>query len=73
MNLDSKRAAFIPLLITYVVVKLVHNLAGFDYDILSEGILNLKFLIDVASWAIVYAAVYFLLRKWLSSKGTAAD
>lgn len=47
--MDTKRTAFIPLFITYVVVKLVHNLIGFNYDLLSEGILNLKFLIDVAS------------------------
>ena len=71
--MSFKRTAFIPLLITYGIVNAVHYLVGFDYDILSEGILNLKFLIDVASWAIVYLAVYFLFRKWQSSKGAAAD
>ncbi|WP_266203282.1 hypothetical protein [Pontibacter kalidii] len=71
MRMDSKRAAFIPLLITYVVVKLVHTFVGFEYDLLSEGLFNMKFVIDIASWAVVYAAVYFLLRKLLPQKGEA--
>ncbi|SFH26629.1 hypothetical protein SAMN05421739_1091 [Pontibacter chinhatensis] len=70
--MHSKRTTFISLIITYVVVKVVHSLIGFDYDIFSEGILNLKFLIDVASWAIVSAAVYFLLRKLLPQRGATA-
>ncbi|PTX22738.1 hypothetical protein C8N40_101566 [Pontibacter mucosus] len=70
--MHSKRTTFISLLITYVLVKVVHNLAGFEYAIFSEGILNLKFLVDMASWAIVYAAVYFLLRKLLPQRGATA-
>ena len=73
MNMHSKRTTFISLIITYVVVKVIHILAGFEYDIFSEGILNLKFLVDVAFLAIVHAAVNFLLRKLLSQKGATAD
>lgn len=72
MNMHSKRTTFISLILTYVIVKVVHSMVGFEYDIFSEGILNLKFLIDVASWAIVSAAVYFLLRKLLPQKGATA-
>lgn len=59
---------FIPLFITYVVVKLVHWLSGFDYDIFSEGIFNIKFLIDIASWGGIYAIVYLLLKALIPNR-----
>ena len=71
--MHSKRTTFISLIITYVVVKVIHNLAGFDYDIFTEGVLNMRLLLDVTSWVIVHAAVNFLLRKLLPEKGATAD
>lgn len=55
---------FITLFITYGAVKLVHWLVGFDYDIFSEGIFSIKFLIDIASWGGIYAVVYFVLNAF---------
>jgi hypothetical protein len=65
---NNRLIGFLPLFITYIIVKIAHNLAGFDYDLFSEGIMNAKFLIDIMSWVIVYALIYFLLRKILPQR-----
>jgi hypothetical protein len=62
---NSWSVDLIPLFITYVVVKSVHWLAGFNYDIFNEGILNIKFLVDVFSWGGIYAIVYILLKTFI--------
>ena len=60
---ESKRKFSITtLIVTYVIVKTIRLLTGFNYDF-SEGLLNLKFFIDIALWIIVYYAVDFLIRK----------
>jgi len=56
---------FISLSITYLAVKLVYWLAGFDYDIFSEGIFNTKLLIDILSWVGIYALVFILLKTFI--------
>ncbi|WP_299822398.1 hypothetical protein [uncultured Pontibacter sp.] len=63
MNTNSRVFAFIPLLITYILVKIVHKLAGFEYDIFTEGVFTLKFVLDIASWVFIYGVVYFLFKK----------
>ncbi|OKL41096.1 hypothetical protein A3841_14825 [Pontibacter flavimaris] len=73
MRKDTGPTAFLSLFITYLLVKVMHHLIGFEYDLFSEGLLNMKFIIDIASWGIVYAAVYFLLRKLLPRKGATTD
>jgi hypothetical protein len=63
MNKNSMAMTFISILITYIVKKIGFKLVGFHYDIFSEGILNIKFLIDVISWVVIYAIVNFLFKK----------
>ena len=60
---ENKRTIrFSTLIITYIILKVVRLLTGFHYDF-SEGLVNFKFLVDIALWVIVYYAVDFLLRK----------
>jgi len=53
------------ILITYLIVKIIYRLTGFYYD-MSDGILNLNFLIDIALWGFVYFTVHFFLSKLFS-------
>jgi uncharacterized membrane protein len=65
---QKKTNGFIPLvtiIITYVTVKILYKLTGFQYDF-SEGILNIRFLIDITLWGFIYLTVNFLLRKLFS-------
>jgi hypothetical protein len=59
---NKKTFRFSTLIITYLIVTGVRLLTGFHYDF-SEGLVNFKFLIDIALWLIVYYAVDLLLRK----------
>lgn len=68
MKNSSKYIGLISMLITYIVVKIGHLLAGFQYNIFSEGIFNFKFLIDIISWIIVYGIIYFLLKKLIPKR-----
>jgi hypothetical protein len=68
MKNSNSFISLVLILLTYVIVKIGHKLAGFHYDIFSEGIMNVKFLIDIMSWGIVYAILYFLLKKLLPLK-----
>ncbi|TPE45270.1 hypothetical protein FJM65_04315 [Pontibacter mangrovi] len=68
MRIGTTQAALAPLFITYLLVKVVHHLAGFKYDLVEEGVLNAKFAIDLASWGVVYAVTYFLLSKLAPQK-----
>ncbi len=68
MKNNNRFIDFIPLIITYIVVKVMHKLVGFNYDPFREGILNVKFLIDIMSWIIVYAVIYILMKKLLPQK-----
>jgi hypothetical protein len=65
---NNRVIGFITIIITYVVVKIIHRYAGFQYDISREGIINVKLLIDIFSWIVVYALVYTLLKKILPQK-----
>ncbi|WP_276498741.1 hypothetical protein [Pontibacter litorisediminis] len=69
MRKGTTQAALVPFFITYLTVKLVHFLAGFKYDLLEEGILHLKFAVDLATWGVVYAAIYFLFSKLVKPVG----
>ncbi len=55
------------IIITYLIVNIVYKLTGFHYDF-SDGIANIRLLIDIALWGCVYFAVNFLLRKLLSKR-----
>jgi hypothetical protein len=49
---------------TYIIVRVVYRLTGFSYS-LSEGILNMKLLIDLGLWIIVFFLVDNIFRKIL--------
>ncbi|WP_181304021.1 hypothetical protein [Rufibacter sp. XAAS-G3-1] len=68
MENSTWKTRLLPLLITFVVVKLVHHLAGFDYDIFLEGVFTVRFLLDIGTWVAVYVVVSFLLKKVFPSK-----
>lgn len=68
MKKNSKTIGFVSLFITYLVVKVVHSFAGFHFDPFSEGIFNIKFLIDIKSWGIISTMVYFLMKRLLPQK-----
>lgn len=48
--------------ITFVIVKVINHFSGFHYDI-AEGFFNIKLLIDLALWVLVYFSVFTLLNK----------
>jgi hypothetical protein len=58
----------IAILLTYLIKKLGYKFVGFHYDIFREGQLNIKFLIDVISWVIIYAIVDSLFKKLLPNR-----
>jgi|GEM_PF-3569164 hypothetical protein len=65
---QKKTNFFIPfstILITYIIVKILYRLTGFHYDF-TEGIVNIRLLIDLALWGFVYFSVDFLLKKLFS-------
>ena len=62
MKKSNGAFTFIVVLITYIIVHIVYKLTGFYYNI-GEGILNFKFVIDIALWGVVYFVVYMLLKK----------
>jgi hypothetical protein len=68
MKNNIRLIGFLTILITYIVVKIVDTLAGFHYDPFREGIINIKFLIDIISWGVVYAVIYTLLKRLLPPK-----
>ncbi|EKQ52424.1 MULTISPECIES: hypothetical protein [unclassified Clostridium] len=55
-------------ILTFIIAHIIYNLTGFQYNF-SEGILNLKLLIDLGLWLLIYAAVNIILDKILLSKG----
>ncbi|ALI99977.1 hypothetical protein [Rufibacter tibetensis] len=63
MRTESTRISLMTLLITYIVVKVVHLLTGFNYNPFEEGLLTIKFVLDVVSWVMVYGLVYFIVKK----------
>ncbi|PKP52073.1 MAG: hypothetical protein CVT92_10655 [Bacteroidetes bacterium HGW-Bacteroidetes-1] len=65
---QKKTNFFIPfgtIIITYIIVKILYKLTGFHYDF-TEGIVNIRLLIDLALWGFVYFSVDFLLKKLFS-------
>jgi len=52
----------IDLIITILVTRLLYSLIGFNYSI-SEGILNIKLLIDLGMWLIVYFPVSYIRKR----------
>jgi len=57
----------ISIVITYISVKAIYRITGFHYDF-TDGIINIRFLIDIALWGSVFLTVIFLLRKLFSLK-----
>ncbi|MBU5312509.1 hypothetical protein KQI38_10740 [Tissierella carlieri] len=53
-------------IITYIITRIVYKLTGFSYSF-SEGILNIKLLIDLGLWIIVAVLVSTALNKILSN------
>lgn len=53
-------------LISFVVTRIIYKIIGFHYDI-QEGLFNIKFLIDLGLWIIIYNLIGFL-RKKIKSK-----
>jgi len=54
--------AFGSLITTYILVKIVYRLTGFHYNF-SDGIFNVKLLLDIALWGFIYFPVDYLLKK----------
>ena len=63
----ERNIIIVSIVITYIIVKVIYRLTGFHYDF-TDGIINIRFLIDIALWGTVYLTVVFLLRKLFSSK-----
>ena len=63
MNKKSQ-VTILTVIATYIIVRIVYRLTGFSYS-LSEGILNMKLLIDLALWIIVFFLVDNISRKML--------
>ncbi|GEP66706.1 hypothetical protein CBE01nite_44740 [Clostridium beijerinckii] len=55
-------------ILTFIIVHIIYNLTGFHYNF-SEVILNLKLLIDLGLWLLIYVPVNMILDKILLSKG----
>jgi hypothetical protein len=53
-------------IITYIITRIIYKLTGFSYSF-SEGILNIKLLIDLGLWIIVAVLVNTALNKILSN------
>ncbi len=68
MKNNNGMLGFVRLFTTYIVVKVIHKFAGFHYDPFREGLINFKFLIDIISWGIVSASIYFLMKRLLAEK-----
>jgi hypothetical protein len=68
MTKRNQFTSWLPILITYVLVKEMQNLAGFEYDLFKEGVLTFRFVLDIASWVVVYVLVSFLLQKVFSTQ-----
>ncbi len=66
MKRDSVSANLVLFLITYLLVKIIQRLTGFDYDF-SEGLFNIKLLIDLLIWIAVYRIVSILFNNFLFS------
>ena len=62
----ERNIIIVSIVITYIIVKVIYRLTGFHYDF-TDGIINIRFLIDIALWGSVYLTVVFLLRKLFSS------
>ena len=62
MKKSNGSFTFIVILITYIIVHIVYKLTGFYYNF-GDGILNFKFVIDIALWGVVYFVVYIFVKK----------
>ena len=58
---------FISILITYIIVKIVYKLTGFHYGF-DEGIVNIKLLMDLALWGLIYFTISFLVKSMFHQK-----
>lgn len=63
MNKKSQ-VTILTVIATYIIVRIIYRLTGFSYS-LSEGILNMKLLIDLGLWIIVFSLVGNIFRKVL--------
>lgn len=53
--------------LTFIIVNFIYKLTGFHYSF-SEGLLNLKLLIDLGVWLLIYIPLNIILDKILLSK-----
>lgn len=53
--------------LTFIIVHIIYKLTGFHYNF-SEGILNLKMLIDLGLWLLIYIPVNMILDRMLLTK-----
>ncbi len=63
MNKKSYGSILI-IITTYIIVRIVYKLTGFSYNF-SEGILNIKLLVDLILWIIIYVPVKNIFDKVL--------
>ncbi|GGK77262.1 hypothetical protein ACD591_20460 [Rufibacter glacialis] len=70
---NKKVIDLVLILLTYVVVKVVKKVIGFNYNPFKEGIMTVNFLVDVAIWGTVYAILYFLFKIIRAKTGWGAE
>ena len=63
MRKNNRLFGFVHILITYIIVKIIHKLAGFHYNLFNEDIISINFFIDIMSWVIIYGITYFIIKK----------
>ncbi|QMU28133.1 hypothetical protein [Adhaeribacter radiodurans] len=59
---NNSQFGFAHLVVTYIIVKVVHHLAGFHYNPFQDGLLTYKLLVDILSWGMA-GLIYFLSKR----------
>ncbi|AFS79471.1 hypothetical protein Curi_c24760 [Gottschalkia acidurici 9a] len=62
MNERKKYMGISKFIIAFIIVRIIRSLTGFNYNF-SEGIFNIKILIDLGLWIIVYLIIDFIFNK----------
>ena len=65
MKTNNGIITFTTVAITYIIIKILYKLTGFNYNI-SDGIFKLDLVIDIALWGIVSFIVYTLIKILLA-------
>lgn len=58
----KKSINIVTFILTFVIVNIVCQLTGFHYSF-SDGILNIKLLIDLGLWLIIYIPINIIVDK----------